>query len=102
MQRSQNRGCVKTIRKQMIELLENKEMSARELSQTMGLREKEVYTHLSHIARSVNAKRKKLIIIPAECLGCGYVFENRKRYTRPSRCPHCKSEHIQNPVYRID
>jgi len=86
----------------MIELLDNKEMSAGELSQTIGIREKEVYEHLSHIARSVNAQRKKLIIIPAECLGCGYVFENRKRYTRPSRCPHCKSEHIRNPVYRID
>ena len=93
---------MKTIRKQMIELLDNKEMSAGELSQTIGIREKEVYAHLSHIARSVNAQRKKLIIIPAECLGCGYVFENRKRYTRPSRCPHCKSEHIRNPVYRID
>ncbi|OEU61852.1 MAG: transcriptional regulator [Desulfobacterales bacterium S5133MH16] len=102
MQRSQNKGCVKTIRKQMIELLENKEMSARELSRTIEIREKEVYAHLSHIARSVAAQRKKLIIIPAECLVCGYVFENRKRYTRPSRCPHCKSEHIQNPVYRID
>ncbi len=93
---------MKTIRKQMIELLDNKEMSAREISQTIGIREKEVYEHLSHIARSVNAQRKKLIIIPAECSECGYVFENRKRYTRPSRCPHCKSEHIQNPVYRID
>ena len=85
----------------MIELLEKKEMSAREISQTIGIREKEIYTHLPHISRSVNAKREKLIIIPAECLGCGYVFEKRKRFTRPSRCPQCKSEHIQNPVYRI-
>jgi predicted Zn-ribbon and HTH transcriptional regulator len=85
----------------MIELLDNKEMSAREISQTIGIREKEVYAHLSHIARSVTAQRKKLMIIPAECLGCGFVFENRKRFTRPSRCPECKSEHIQNPVYRI-
>ena len=92
---------MQTIRKQMILLLGKKEMSARELSQTVGIREKEVYAHLSHIARSVNARRKKLIIIPAKCLGCGYVFEKRKRFTRPGRCPHCKSEHIQNPVYRI-
>jgi len=101
LQRSQNRGCVKTIRKQMIELLDNKEMSARDLSQTLSIREKEVYTHLSHIARTVTAQKKKLIIIPSECLECGFVFEQRKRFTRPSRCPHCKSEHIQNPVYRI-
>jgi len=93
---------VKTIRKQMIELLDKKEMGVRDISQTIGIREKEVYAHLSHIARSVAAQRKKLIIIPAECLECGFVFENRKRYTRPSRCPHCKSEHIQNPMYKID
>jgi len=92
---------MKTIRKQMIELLDKKEMSAREISQTVRIREKEIYTHLSHISRSVTAKRKKLVIIPAECLGCGYVFEKRKRFTRPSRCPHCKSEHIKNPLYRI-
>ncbi len=92
---------MQTIRKQMIELLDNKEMSAREISQTIKIREKEVYTHLSHIARSVTAQRKKLMIIPAECLECGFVFEKRRRFTRPSRCPRCKSEHIQNPGYRI-
>ena len=96
------KGGVKTIRKQMIELLDNKKMSARDLSQTLSIREKEVYTHLSHIARSVKHQRKKLIIKPAECLGCGYAFEKRRRFTRPSRCPICKSEHIQNPMYRID
>jgi predicted Zn-ribbon and HTH transcriptional regulator len=85
----------------MIELLDKEEMDARGISQTIGIREKEVYAHLSHIARSVTAQKKKLIIIPSECLECGFVFEKRKRFTRPSRCPHCKSEHIQNPVYRI-
>ena len=92
---------MKTIRQQMIELLDKKEMSAREISKTIGIREKEVYEHFSHIARSVTGQRKKLIIIPSECLECGFVFEKRKRFTRPSRCPHCKSEHLQNPAYRI-
>jgi hypothetical protein len=86
----------------MIELLDKKEMSARKISQTIGIREKEVYAHLSHIARSVTRQKKKLMIIPSECLECGFVFEKRKRFTRPSRCPHCKSEHLQNPVYRIE
>jgi hypothetical protein len=86
----------------MIELLDKKDMDARDLSQTLSIREKEVYAHLSHISRSVSAQRKKLMIIPAECLECGFVFEKRKRFTRPSRCPHCKNEHIQNPMYRIE
>ena len=92
---------MKTIRKEMILLLGNNEMDARAISSAVGVGEKEVYTHLSHIARSVKHQRKKLIIKPAVCLGCGYVFEKRKRFTRPSRCPICKSEHIQSPMYRL-
>jgi len=92
---------MQTIRKQMIDLLEVREMSAREISQALGIREKEVYEHLAHIGRSVNANRKKLVITPSRCLGCSYVFKSRKRYTPPSRCPHCKSERIMNPAYRI-
>ena len=92
---------MQTIRQQIIEFLSNKEMGGRELSQSVGIREKEVYEHLSHIARSVNARRKKLIIIPSRCLECGYIFEDRKRFSPPSRCPRCKSEHIQDPTYRV-
>jgi len=50
---------MQTIRKQMIELLDKREVSAREISQSLSMREKEVYGHLSHISRSVNAQRKK-------------------------------------------
>jgi len=93
---------MKTIRKEMILLLAHEEMDAREISSVVGVGEKEVYTHLSHISRSVKHQRKKLIIKPAECLECGFVFEKRTRFTSPGRCPICKSEHMQNPMYRID
>jgi transcriptional regulator len=92
---------MKTKRKEIIQILSNKEMDAGEISSAVGIGEKEVYTHLNHIARSVKHQRKKLIIKPAECFGCGYAFEKRRRFTRPSRCPICKSEHIRNPMYRI-
>lgn len=93
---------MKTIRQQMIELLMAEEMSAKQLSQMVRVREKEVYEHLFHIGRSVNARKRKLVTIPSSCLECGYVFKNRKRYTPPGRCPHCKSEQIRTPTYRID
>jgi len=92
---------METIRQQIIALLIDKEMNARELSQTMGIREKEVYEHLPHIARSVAAQKKKLIIKPVQCLVCGYVFKDRKRFTRPGRCPRCKKSHLEEPKYRI-
>lgn len=92
---------METIRQQIIALLTDNEMDAKELSQTIGVREKEVYEHLPHIARSVAVKKKKLVIQPARCLTCGYVFKNRTRFTRPGRCPHCKKSHLDQPKYRI-
>ena len=92
---------METIRQQMIALLSEKEMTARELSQAMGIREKEVYEHLPHIGRSVAAQRRKLVIRPFCCLHCGFVFEERKHFTRPGRCPHCKKGYIERPTYKI-
>ena len=90
-----------TIRQQIIELLADAEMDARQLSGEVGIKEKEVYEHLAHIARSLAAKGNKLTIRPSECLKCGYVFKDRKRFTRPGRCPRCRESHLINPSYKI-
>jgi len=90
-----------TMRQKIFLLLSEREMSAREISQTIGIREKEVYEHLPHIALSAMAQKRKLVVLPFGCMSCGYVFEQRKRFTRPSRCPRCKKTHLETPVYRI-
>ena len=90
-----------TLRQKIISLLSEAEMTAREISGEVGISEKEVIEHLSHIARSVASQKKKVVITPARCLGCGYMFEDRRRFTRPGRCPQCKKSHIQNPRFRI-
>ncbi len=91
-----------TIRKQIIELLESGDHDAREISQLLSISEKEVYTHIPHIKKSVLAQGKKLIIIPSSCLICDYQFKDRSRPERPGKCPRCKSERIQNPRYLIE
>jgi predicted Zn-ribbon and HTH transcriptional regulator len=91
-----------TIRQDMIELLLQGNHSARDMSQILSIREKEVYPHLEHIARSVAAQKKKLRIEAAQCIACEYRFKDRKRFTKPARCPVCKSERISDPLYRID
>ena len=90
-----------TIRQQIIELLTDAEMDALELSREVGIKEKEVYEHLVHIARTLAAKGRKLSIKASECLKCGYVFKDRRRFTRPGRCPRCRESHIVNPSFKI-
>jgi predicted Zn-ribbon and HTH transcriptional regulator len=94
-------SSMETIRQQMIDLLSEEEMNAIEVSQELRIAEKEVYAHLPHIARSAATQGKKLLILPSRCLKCGYVFEERKRFTRPGHCPRCKATYIQRPTYRI-
>ena len=96
-----NEQTPKTVRQQIIDLLIERDMSANELSRAIGVREKEVATHLNHIGRSAAAKGKTLIIRPFQCLSCGYMFTERKRFTRPGRCPQCKSTHLEAPTFRI-
>lgn len=92
---------METIRQQIKGLLPKKGMSAIELSQELRIPEKEVYAHLPHVARSVAIQGKKLLIKPSRCLKCGYVFEERKRFSRPGRCPKCKATYLQRSTYRI-
>ena len=90
-----------TIRQQIIALLTDEEMDARELSQEVGIKEKEVYEHLTHISRTLESKGKKIKIHASECLKCGYVFKDRKRFTRPGRCPKCRQSYLTSPSFNI-
>ena len=94
-----------TVREQIMALLEQKDWDARTLSQRLSIREKEVYAHLPHILRSVEAAGKKLMVIGPECLSCGFTFEGRKKERekigKPGRCPRCKAERITAPRFKV-
>lgn len=90
-----------TTRQQMIELLSKEALEARELSQMLGIREKEVFEHLAHIVRSLTSRNRRLVITPSECLACGYVFSKRGRLNKPSRCYRCKKERISAPRFQV-
>ncbi|MEN8258027.1 MAG: transcriptional regulator [Thermodesulfobacteriota bacterium] len=90
-----------SIRQQIMELLGQEEMNAMEISQAVGISEKEVALHLEHVIRTLSKKGKKLVINPYTCLGCGFSFKDRKRLKRPGRCPRCKGSHIRMATYGI-
>ena len=91
----------RSLRQQIMDLLSEEELNALEISQAVGIGEKEVPLHLEHIIRTLGAKGKKLLVSPYTCLGCGYQFKDRKRLQRPGRCPRCKGSHIRMATYRI-
>lgn len=90
-----------TIRQQIMELLESDDHDAREISQQLGISEKEVYTHIPHIEKSLAKTGKSVAVKPAACLACGYQFKKRNRPEPPGKCPLCKNERIKKPRFSI-
>lgn len=87
-----------TVRHSIITLLEDQTFSAKEISSDVRVSEKDVYEHLEHIQKK---KTVSLAVSPAECKKCGYQFINRERLRKPGRCPECKRESIQEPLFSI-
>jgi len=92
---------MKTIRQQIIDLLQESALDVLSLSQSVGIAEKEIITHLPHIAKTAAGRGGRLKIQPASCEGCGYAFKDRKRISPPSRCPRCKGSRILGPWYQV-
>ena len=85
-----------TVRRSIITLLERQTLSAKDISADVRVSEKDVYEHLEHIRRKIS-----LAVSPAECKKCGYKFTNRERLRKPGRCPECKGESIQEPLFAV-
>lgn len=90
-----------TVRREIIAVLEQGERSAREVSSEVGISEKEVYSHLEHIRKTMSATGRHLAVTPAECRKCGFVFSKRERLKKPGKCPVCRGESIHEPLFSI-
>jgi predicted Zn-ribbon and HTH transcriptional regulator len=90
-----------TIRQQITGLLEQEALDARTLSSLLGVREKEIYPHLTHIRRTLQARGQTLVIAPYQCRLCGFTFKNRTKLHPPGRCPQCKLGSIKPAQFTI-
>jgi predicted Zn-ribbon and HTH transcriptional regulator len=92
-----------TVRQRMVELLTGSRLSSYQLAQLLGIPERQVEEHLAHVVKTVSRDRdRRFILEPSCCQDCGFGFRDRKKLTRPGRCPRCRSESITAPRYGID
>jgi len=90
-----------TVRQKMISLLEGNVLSAKDISADVGVSEKEVYEHLEHIQRTSNRSAYAFVVTPAVCKKCSFVFRKREKLKKPGKCPVCRSESIEEPLFKI-
>lgn len=94
-------GTDETPRQAIRRLLSAGPHTAYELSALVHLPEKSIAPHVEHVARSLRRADEQLVVEPARCLDCGYVFRDRQRLARPGACPRCRGQHLAAPVFRI-
>ncbi|MHA1636390.1 MAG: HTH domain-containing protein, partial [Candidatus Thorarchaeota archaeon] len=91
---------MKTRRERIEEMLSQTEtpLSAQNLCDMLDIKSRSlVYEDIEHITKSIRNKGKELLMSPASCGKCNFVFKDRKKAKRPSRCPKCRSEWILSP-----
>lgn len=71
-----------------------------ELAVEFEISPKTALKHVRHLARSMRHDDAELLVAPPECRDCGFNrFDDRANL--PSRCPECKSEAIDEPVFKV-
>lgn len=91
-----------TIRQEIIDALAGGPQTIRDLSQTVGIMEKDVAGHLPFIEKSLKRQGKTLLSQPYQCINCGFVFEGRKKFSKPGKCPSCRKERIDPACFWIE
>lgn len=95
---------MQTRRERITELLEGTEypVTAEEICERLDIKKRSiVYEDIDHISKSVKRRGKELLIRPASCGKCQFVFKPRKTSKAPSKCPKCKSQWILAPAFLI-
>jgi len=88
-----------TLRRQLRDVLSTPR-TVSSLAQELGLRKGEVEADLRHAIRSARASGDRVVIEPARCKQCGFLFDPEK-LSKPGKCPACRGTRIFEPLVSI-
>jgi predicted Zn-ribbon and HTH transcriptional regulator len=89
-----------TLRRQLREVLTTPR-SASSLARELGLRRGDIEEDLRHAIRSARTAGERVVITPARCKQCGFVFDESK-LSKPGKCPECRGTRIFEPLVSIE
>jgi predicted Zn-ribbon and HTH transcriptional regulator len=90
----------RTRREEIVVLLEEGERGFDDLRRQLEIPVHVLEEDLRHIDLSVRAAGKRLVIGPALCLACGFIF-TKSKFHPPGRCPKCRDRRISGPAFSI-
>ncbi|MFC5367382.1 transcriptional regulator [Salinirubrum litoreum] len=95
------RQADETTRQRIADALRAEQASASTLAEDLAVPRSTVYDHLRHVARSLDGTDEQFLVAPPECADCGFAdFDDPVNH--PSRCPDCRSESIDEAVFKVE
>ena len=90
-----------TTRERIAEALRERAATPSALAETFDITPGSALSHVEHVSRTLEGSDETLLVAPPAYRDCGFDdFDDL--LNRPSRCPRCKSEAIEEPAFRID
>lgn len=94
-------GAERTTRQRIADHLRREPAAASQLASEFEITTDAALSHVEHVARSLADTDEELLVAPPECRDCGFDrFDDLTN--RPSRCPRCKSEDVDEPVFTVE
>jgi hypothetical protein len=90
-----------TFRRDLVKILSAQPRSVSSIARELGLDRRDVEDDLRHAIRSAEAVGHTIVIEPARCKQCGFVFST-DRLAKPGKCPECKGSRIFEAQIRFD
>lgn len=95
------REAERTTRQRITDHLREEPLQAGAIANEFDITTKEALSHVEHISKSLAEESDQLLVAPPECRECGFD-EFNDLINRPSRCPDCKAESVEEPIFRVD
>src|SRR5439155_20578233 len=90
-----------SVRRDLVKMLSVQPRSVSSIAREMGLDRGDVEDHLRHAIRSARAAGHRVIVEPAKCRQCGFMF-NEDKVSKPGKCPECRGTRLYEAQIRIE
>jgi predicted Zn-ribbon and HTH transcriptional regulator len=88
-------------RRDLVKALSAQPRSVSSLARELGLDRRDVEDDLQHAIRSARAAGHRVVVEPARCKQCGFVF-GTDRLAKPGKCPECRGSRLYEAQVSIE
>lgn len=84
-----------------MDLVSSEPRTASSLARELRLDRRDLENDLQHMITSARAAGHVVIVDPARCKKCGFVFD-QTRLSKPGKCPECRGSRVFEPLIRVE